>query len=120
MSKLGWAGSSVARLTAGARDVNRHPTAVERLRRIRHALPGDSGFGDPLSAAGKDSAGTIARLADRLFDEQPTASREVMLGGLQVWQAALERVGRGGGDNEVTIVFTDLVGFSNWAMRAGD
>lgn len=112
--------ATAGRLVAGARDVNRHPTSVELARRTRRILPGDSGFGDPLSAAGRDSAGTIARLAGRLFDDQPTASREVTLGGLQVWHALLERTGRGRGDGEVTIVFTDLVGFSDWAMRAGD
>lgn len=111
---------SAARVAAGAREVNRDQRAVEALRRVRRVLPGDSGFGDPLSAAGRDSAGTIARLAGRMFDEQPTASREFTLGGLQLWHSLLERTGRGAGDSEVTIVFTDLVGFSNWAMRAGD
>lgn len=122
MSKPRWerARASATRVAAGARDVNRHPTTVSALRRVRRALPGDPGFGDPLSAAGRDSAGTIARVAGRLFDEQPTASREFTLGGLQLWHTLLERAGRGGGTSEVTIVFTDLVGFSNWAMRAGD
>ena len=109
-----------ARVATGAYDANRHPTSVELARRARRALPGDSGFGDPLSAAGRDGAGTIARIAGRLFDDRPTASREVTLGGLQLWQALRERAGRGGGGHEVTIVFTDLVGFSNWAMHAGD
>ncbi len=110
-----------ARVATGAHDANRHPTSVEMVRRARRVLPGDSGFGDPLSAAGRDSAGTIARVAGRLFDDRPTASREVTLGGLQVWQALRERAGRGGaGGAEVTIVFTDLVGFSDWSMRAGD
>lgn len=108
------------RVTTGAHDANRHPTSVEMARRVRRMLPGDSGFGDPLSAAGRDGAGTIARIAGRLFDDRPTASREVTLGGLQVWQALRERTGRGGPGQEVTIVFTDLVGFSTWAMRAGD
>lgn len=112
--------AAAARAAAGARDVNRHPTSVEWLRRARRALPGDAGFGDPLSAAGRDSAATIARVAGRLFEEQSTASREVTLGGLQVWHAVLERTGRAGGGSEVTIVFTDIVGFSDWAMRAGD
>ncbi|RKE62430.1 adenylate cyclase [Dietzia kunjamensis] len=122
MANLYWerVRTATARAAAGARDVNRHPTSVELLRRARRALPGDAGFGDPLSAAGRDSAGTIARVAGRLFDEQPTASREVTLGGLQVWHAVLERTGRAGGGSEVTIVFTDIVGFSDWAMRAGD
>lgn len=111
---------TAARVAASAREANRNPTSVELVRRTRRALPGDSGFGDPLSAAGRDGAGTIARLAGRLFDEQPTASREVTLGGLQLWHAVRERAGRGEGGSEVTIVFTDLVGFSDWAMRAGD
>ena len=99
---------------------DRGPRAVELVRRLRRALPGDPGFGDPLSAAGRDSAATVARIADRLFDEQPRASREVGLGVLQVWQALAERSGRGTGDSEVTILFTDLVGFSSWALAAGD
>ena len=122
MSNPRWARAraSAARVAARARDANRNASAVEALRRVRRALPGDSGFGDPLSAAGRDSAGTIARLAVRLFDEQPTASREFTLGGLQLWHSLLERTGRGNGGSEVTIVFTDLVSFSNWAMRVGD
>ncbi|MFN2539438.1 MAG: adenylate/guanylate cyclase domain-containing protein [Mycobacteriales bacterium] len=101
-------------------EADRAARAVSVVRRLRRALPGDPGFGDPLSAAGRDSAGTVARIADRLFDEQPRASREVGLGVLQVWQAFAERSGRGVGDAEVTILFTDLVGFSSWALKAGD
>jgi adenylate cyclase len=102
----------------GAAD--RGARAVSVMRRLRRALPGDPGFGDPLSAAGRDSAGTVARIADRLFDDQPRASRELGLGVLQVWQAFAERSGRGAGDVELTILFTDLVGFSSWALEAGD
>jgi adenylate cyclase len=102
-------------------EADRSARAVELIRRLRRALPGDPGFGDPLSSAGRDSAGTVARIADRLFlDEQPRASREVGRGALQVWQAFAERSGRGAGDAEVTILFTDLVGFSSWALSAGD
>ena len=42
------------------------------------------------------------------------------LGGLQVWHSLRERTGRTGVGAEVTIVFTDIVGFSEWAMRVGD
>jgi adenylate cyclase len=93
---------------------------VGTLRTVRRALPGDAGFGDPLSAAGSDGASVVARVADRLCDEQPRASKEVGLGALQVWHAMLERAGRGHGERELTILFTDLVGFSSWALRAGD
>jgi len=101
-------------------EADRAARAVAAVRRLRRVLPGDPGFGDPLSAAGRDSAGTVARIADRLFDDQPRASREVGLGVLQVWQAFAERSGRGVGDAELTILFTDLVGFSSWALQAGD
>lgn len=110
----------MSRATERLGQADRGPRAVQVVRRLRRVLPGDPGFGDPLSAAGRDSAATVARLADRLFDEQPRASREVGLGVLQVWQALAERSGRGAGDAEVTILFTDLVGFSSWALRAGD
>jgi adenylate cyclase len=111
---------SLRRLTGRARETDCNPASVEVVRRLRRALPGDPGFGDPLSAAGRDSAGTVARVADRLFDEQPRALREVGLGALQVWQAFTAPSGRAAGDVELTLLFTDLVGFSTWALAAGD
>ena len=99
---------------------NRTPALVTGLRRVRRVLPGDPDFGDPLSTAGRDSAGAIARLADKLFEDEGLASRELSLGALQVWQSVLEQVGRGRGDSELAILFTDLVGFSSWAVSAGD
>jgi adenylate cyclase len=93
---------------------------VGAVRRVRRALPGDPSFGDPLSASGDDPAAALARLADRLYDGGPRASRELGLTALQLWQAALARTGRGRGDREVTVLFTDLVGFSSWALAAGD
>jgi adenylate cyclase len=108
------------RVAADVRRLDRRPGAVQALRRLRRILPGDPGFGDPLSAAGQDGAAPIARLADRLFDEEPRATRELSLGALQVWQSLLDRTGRGQGQHEVTILFTDIVGFSEWALHAGD
>lgn len=102
------------------RTVNRRPSLVDAVRRARRALPGDPAFGDPLSTAGPGGVRAMARVADRLLEHGPGASREVSLGTLQVWQALLERTGRGRGTREVTIVFTDLVGFSSWSLGAGD
>jgi adenylate cyclase len=42
------------------------------------------------------------------------------LGALQVWQALTERVSGKPANREVTLVFTDLVGFSAWSLSAGD
>jgi adenylate cyclase len=37
-----------------------------------------------------------------------------------VWQALSEAQGRGRGEQDVAILFTDLVDFSSWALEAGD
>ncbi|SFA47192.1 adenylate cyclase [Rhodococcoides kroppenstedtii] len=103
-----------------ARTVNRTDRVVDAVRTLRGVLPGDPTFGDPLSTAGPGTARLVARVTDRLQSEEPGAAKEVSLGALQVWQALLERTGRGRGERDVTIVFTDLVGFSTWSLSAGD
>ncbi|MEU7766744.1 adenylate/guanylate cyclase domain-containing protein [Nocardia sp. NPDC049190] len=90
------------------------------LRKAREQLPGDPAFGDPLSVSGPGGARAVARAADRLVGDTPSAAREIGFGALQVWQAMLERVGRGKGSQEITIMFTDLVAFSSWSLSAGD
>ena len=99
--------------------VNHSPPVISFLRRARRALPGDPEFGDPLSAAGVGGPRAAARAADRIL-ERDAASREVSLGALQVWQALTERVSGRPANAEVTLVFTDLVGFSSWSLNAGD
>lgn len=111
---------AVGRIAADARTLNRRDVMVERIRQLRRALPGDPGFGDPLTVAGRDPVATLARLGDRVFTDEPRVSREVRMSGLQLWQAALDRTGRGSGKRELAILFTDLVGFSSWALGAGD
>jgi len=111
---------AAARAAGAASRANRREAAVDALRRVRRALPGDPRFGDPLSAAGRDSAAVVARIADRLFDEEPRATHELALGALQVWHAAVQRAGRGRRGGELTLLFTDLVDFSRWALHAGD
>jgi class 3 adenylate cyclase len=98
---------------------NHSPAVIAMVRRMRRALPGDPDFGDPLSAAGVGGPSAAARAADRLL-QRDVASREVSLAGLQVWQALTERVSGKPANREVTLVFTDLVGFSAWALKVGD
>ncbi|HET9892291.1 MAG TPA: adenylate/guanylate cyclase domain-containing protein [Mycobacterium sp.] len=99
---------------------NRSPGAVAFIRRARKLLPGDPEFGDPLSTAGDGGPRAAARAADRLLGDRNAVSREVGLGVLQVWQALTEGVSRRPANPEVTLVFTDLVGFSTWSLQVGD
>ncbi|MGY4651409.1 adenylate/guanylate cyclase domain-containing protein [Mycobacterium sp. URHB0021] len=104
---------------AWLKTTNHSPGVIAFLRRARRALPGDPEFGDPLSVAGVGGPRAAARAADRLLHRE-AASREVSLGALQVWQALTERVSGKPANREVTLVFTDLVGFSPWSLQAGD
>lgn len=101
------------------RTVNRSPGLVSFIHRARRLLPGDPEFGDPLSTAGEGGPRAAARAADRLLRDRDAASREVGLSVLQVWQALTEAVSRRPANPEVTLVFTDLVGFSTWSLHAG-
>ncbi|MGI8726917.1 MAG: adenylate/guanylate cyclase domain-containing protein [Solirubrobacterales bacterium] len=105
-------------------DLDRSPGKWSRrladaAKGFRRVLPGDPDFGDPISTGGENTSQVLGRkLAEA---EGPTALREIGLGALQVWEA----MATGGGfDNdggtELTIVFTDLVGFSDWALETGD
>lgn len=108
-----------AAISGWLRNTNRNPDVIKLIRRARRALPGDPDFGDPLSTAGDGGPQAAARAADRLL-ERDAATREVSLATLQLWQALTERVSGRPADAEVTIVFTDLVGFSDWSLQAGD
>jgi class 3 adenylate cyclase len=101
------------------KNTNHSPGVIAFLRRARRLLPGDPDFGDPLSVSGVGGPSAAARAADRLL-ERDAASREVSLGALQVWQAVTERVSGRPANREVTLVFTDLVGFSEWSLQVGD
>lgn len=111
-------GSPLSGVAAWLRSTNSNEGVVDLIRRARRALPGDPEFGDPLSTAGDGGPRAAARAADRLMGDR--AAREVSLGALQVWQALTERVSGRPANPEVTLVFTDLVGFSSWSLQSGD
>ena len=102
------------------RNTNRNPDIVAAIRRARRVLPGDPDFGDRLSAGGDGAPQTAARAADRLMPDRDAATREVSLATLQLWQAITERVSGRPANAEVTLLFTDLVSFSEWSLQAGD
>ncbi len=96
------------------------PTLLAAVRRLRRRLPGDERFGDPLSTAGASPVAVVARGVSALQPERESLAQELGLTGLQLWQSLSESTGRGRGDMEMALLFTDLVGFSSWALRAGD
>lgn len=105
---------------AAARRLNRNPTLVETVRRARQRALGDEAFLDPLSAARGHPSDLAARQLIALRGEEPGFVGELGLTALQAWQWLAESQDRGRGKAEVAILFTDLVGFSSWALQAGD
>ena len=110
----------LARLRAAAVRADSQPRLLELARWLRKRLPGDEQFGDPLSTAGAEPAQVLARGVSALQPARSSVAHEVGLGALQVWQALSEASGRGRGESDVALLFTDLVGFSSWALDAGD
>jgi len=53
----------------------------------------------------------VGRRLAELTQERPGVMREAGLSALQVWQGISESRGRGRGEREVAILFTDLVEF---------
>ncbi|MEA2448586.1 MAG: hypothetical protein QOG63_518 [Thermoleophilaceae bacterium] len=109
-----------ARVADAARRVDGNVRLVTLAKFLRELLPGDSEFGDALSTGGKEQAQVVGRRLSALTAERPGVMREAGLGALQVWQSISEAQGRGRGDEEMAIAFTDLVEFSEWALEAGD
>ncbi|MDW5598882.1 adenylate/guanylate cyclase domain-containing protein, partial [Conexibacter stalactiti] len=105
---------------ARLRRLDSDPRFVAAARGARGRLPGDERYGDPLSTAGAEPAHLLGQRIAARAGERPSAARELGLGALQLWQALAEAQGRGHGREDVAILFTDVVGFSTWALDAGD
>ena len=112
-ARLGRLRGAVARLDG-------EPSLISAARRFRQRLPGDERFGDPLSTAGRAPVEVIARGVSALQPGRESVAKELGLSALQVWQSLSEATGRGRGDLDMALLFTDLVGFSRWALGAGD
>jgi len=101
----------------GLRDVVRrtdaNPQLVATARFLRGLIPG----GEPETA---EMPEPVQRLVSSVQPEGESALREIGKGALQAWQALSEAQRRRRGQADVAILFTDLVGFSDWALGAGD
>lgn len=112
--------SGMRRVREWAARVNRTDSVVQAARSARRVAPGDLPILEVSSNPTRHSD-RIARLIGESGSAQPTALREVGLTAVQLWQALVARRPVVSAPSEyVTILFTDLVGFSSWALRAGD
>ena len=96
------------------------PRLMRAMEIARELLPGDSRYGDPLSTTGSDARAVVARRLGEAAAERPGILKQAGLSALQVWEAVTDGADEKPGDERLAIVFTDLVGFSDWAVEAGD
>jgi class 3 adenylate cyclase len=112
--------SQARRLVGTARQLNRHPRLVGAARRTRHWALGEEQIDDRLSTARGRPADLAARQLAAVRAERPGVLGELGFALLQSWQRISESQGRGRGEIDVAVLFTDLAGFSSWALEAGD
>jgi adenylate cyclase len=110
--------NSTEKFRETARETDSTPELVATAKFLRRLLPGDTDA-EPSTKGGKLSSG-FARLVSGMREDEPSVMRELGLGVAQAWQALSEAQRRRQGTAEVAILFTDLVGFSSWALEAGD
>jgi adenylate cyclase len=108
------------RFVEAARRLNRSPKLVETARRARERALGDERFVDRLSASRGRPSDLAAQQLVALRGDRPGILGELGLTALQAWQRLAESQDRGRGKVDVAILFTDLVGFSSWSLKAGD
>jgi adenylate cyclase len=108
------------RFFEAAHRFNRNPRLLAVARRTRERTLGDDEFVDALSTARGRPADRAAQQLVALRGEEPGVLGELGLTALQTWQRLAESQNRGRGKVDVAILFTDLVGFSSWALEAGD
>jgi adenylate cyclase len=108
------------RLAATVRRLNRQPKLLRAARQTRERLLGDEALVDHLSTARGRPSDLAAQQLVELRGEKHGVLGELGLTALQAWQRLAESQDRGRGKVDVAILFTDLVGFSSWALEAGD
>src|SRR6266498_2856765 len=100
-------------LREAMRRTDANPQLVATTRLLRGLIPG----GEPETS---EMPEPMQRLMEEVQPKGPSAMREIGKGALQAWQALSEAQRRRQGTADVAILFTDLVGFSDWALEAGD
>ena len=117
---MAWPRISVPGARSGIGWLNSRRSLAELVHALREVLPGDPRFGDPISTAGAEPAQRLARRAWAASGGQWTVLAELGLAALQVADWAGPSRGSLPSDRLVAVLFTDLVGYSSWAVEAGD
>jgi adenylate cyclase len=101
-----------------ARELDSRPGLVDALRTGRELLPGDH---ERVPSTGTETRPQelLARYLTEVSD-RPSAARELGLGVVQLARALADTRGEAKGTVRLAIMFTDLVEFSAWALKAGD
>ena len=111
---------SARRFVTAVRRFNRHPQLVAATKRTRERTMGDDELAGPLTAARGRPADLATQHLATVRGDTPGVLGELGLTALQAWQRLAESQDRGRGKVDIAILFTDLVGFSSWALEAGD
>ena len=108
------------RLASAARRLNRSPALLGAARRTREWALGEQQIEHGLASARGGAADLAFRQLAALRADEPGVTGELGAAVLQGWQRLAEAQGRGRGEVDVAVLFTDLVGFSEWALGVGD
>jgi adenylate cyclase len=108
------------RLAGTARRLNRSPKLLDAARRTREWALGEEQIDYGLSSVRGRPVDVAFRQLAALRAEEPGVAGELGSAVLQSWQRLAEAQGRGRGEVDVAVLFTDIVSFSEWALQAGD
>jgi adenylate cyclase len=100
-------------LREAVKKTDSNPQLVATAKFLRGLIPGDE-------SRRPDLPEPMERLMAEVQPKGPSTLNEIGKGAMQAWQALSEAQRRRRGDADVAILFTDLVGFSDWALETGD
>src|ERR1700730_18072124 len=95
-----------------ARRLNRSPKLLNAARRTREWALGDERIDHGLAGVRGRPVDVAFRQLAALRTEEPGVAGELGAAVLQGWQRLAEAQGRGRGEVDVAVLFTDLVNFS--------
>lgn len=109
----------LAKSAAAAHKANRSRAMTNLVRSARENMPG--GPKKDLFQPDAVSTERLSNLVDRIVGDEPTVTRELGTLATATWQAMISRRDRDYlPPKPITILFTDLVGFSTWALNRSD